>query len=63
MNEFFTSLLNYNYIIVLIFCHKSLGSSGMVVSKLAKYESTIDAAVILHPGPITVDDINGTFFD
>ncbi|KAK4737867.1 hypothetical protein R3W88_001564 [Solanum pinnatisectum] len=31
---------------------------GMVVSQLAKYESTIDAAVILHPGPITVDDIN-----
>ncbi|KAJ8573760.1 hypothetical protein K7X08_010271 [Anisodus acutangulus] len=32
---------------------------GMTVSKLAKYESTIGAAVILHPGPITVDEING----
>ncbi|XP_060169096.1 uncharacterized protein LOC132599968 isoform X2 [Lycium barbarum] len=32
---------------------------GLVVSKLAKYESTIGAAVILHPGPITVDEING----
>ncbi|XP_055815167.1 endo-1,3;1,4-beta-D-glucanase-like isoform X2 [Solanum dulcamara] len=31
---------------------------GMVVSKLANYETTIGAAVILHPGPITVDDIN-----
>ncbi|KAK4379910.1 hypothetical protein RND71_001772 [Anisodus tanguticus] len=31
---------------------------GMTVSKLAKYESTIGAAVILHPGPITVDEIN-----
>ncbi|KAM3200494.1 hypothetical protein P3L10_032856 [Capsicum annuum] len=30
----------------------------MVVSKLAKYESTIGAAVILHPGSITVDEIN-----
>lgn len=30
---------------------------GMVVSKLAKY-GTIGAAVILHPGPITVDAIN-----
>ncbi|CAN4113487.1 unnamed protein product [Withania somnifera] len=30
---------------------------GMVVSKLAKY-GTIGAAVILHPGPITVDEIN-----
>ncbi|XP_070004065.1 hydrolase pyvD-like, partial [Nicotiana sylvestris] len=32
--------------------------SGMVVSKLAKYESSIGAALILHPGPITVDEIN-----
>ncbi|XP_059311902.1 endo-1,3;1,4-beta-D-glucanase-like [Lycium ferocissimum] len=31
---------------------------GLVVSKLAKYESTIGAAVILHPGPIAVDEIN-----
>ncbi|XP_009588353.1 endo-1,3;1,4-beta-D-glucanase [Nicotiana tabacum] len=31
---------------------------GMVVSKLAKHENSIGAAVILHPGPITVDEIN-----
>lgn len=31
----------------------------MVVSKLAKHENSIGAAVILHPGPITVDEING----
>uniref|UniRef100_K4DD24 Dienelactone hydrolase domain-containing protein n=1 Tax=Solanum lycopersicum TaxID=4081 RepID=K4DD24_SOLLC len=30
----------------------------MVVPKLAKYESIVDAAVILHHGPIAVNDIN-----
>jgi hypothetical protein len=32
--------------------------SGMVVVKLAKFDC-IQAGVILHPGPITVDEING----
>lgn len=33
----------------------------MVVVRLAKFEC-IDAAVILHPGPITPEQINGTDF-
>ena len=31
---------------------------GMAVVRLAKYDC-IDAAVLLHPGPITQDQING----
>lgn len=35
---------------------------GMVVVRLAKFEC-IDAAVLLHPGPITEDQIIGECFD
>lgn len=34
--------------------------SGIVAAKLAS-SHYIQAAVVLHPGPITVDDINGKF--
>lgn len=34
---------------------------GMAVVRLAKYDC-IDAAVLLHPGPITQDQINGAKF-
>ena len=33
---------------------------GIVVSKLSPY-GEIEAAVILHPGPLSDDDINGNF--
>ncbi|GFP83967.1 endo-1 3 [Phtheirospermum japonicum] len=34
---------------------------GMVTVRLAKFDC-IEAAVVLHPGPITVEQINGDFF-
>lgn len=34
--------------------------SGMVVTKLAKFDD-LQAAVVLHPGPLTADEINRKF--
>lgn len=41
-------------------CIKAFVFTGMMVVKLAKYDD-IKAAVILHPGRLTDDDVNGMF--